>query len=354
VTRAGPITLAGAFALLLSFASVAQARLIPVRTTIQAAVDAAQAGDVVLVPAGRYRENVVVSTDAISIVGLPGAVLDGTGLAGPVGIRVTPMSPTRTLHGFRLQGLRVENYPADGVLLSHVDDFAIVGDSFVDNADYGVFPVLSSNGLIAANKATGSDDTGIYVGQSSDVSVAGNRAEENTVGFDIENSVRIKVTGNQATGNTLGLIVQGAPGLTIPNASDIAVSGNQLTANNRPNPSTDPTDLLSRLPAGTGLLTVDADRVTITDNLVTDNGSVGIALISLPPEIAAIDPRVDPIPDDDHIAGNTLLGNGTHPDARLAPFPAADLLWDGSGAGNCWSDNIYATAFPNPLPTCNG
>src|SRR6478609_454071 len=67
-----------------------QARVIPVRSTIQAALDAAQPGDVVLVPAGTYRENVVVATDGISIVGLPGAVLDGTGVAGPVGIRVAP------------------------------------------------------------------------------------------------------------------------------------------------------------------------------------------------------------------------------------------------------------------------
>src|SRR5207248_2778983 len=131
-----------------------------------------------------------------------------------------------------------------------------------DNDDYGVFPVLSSRGLIAANLASGSDDTGIYVGQSSDVRVLGNVAEQNTVGFDIENSTRISAAANRASGNTLGLIVQGAPGLTVPNASDIVVNRNRIDANNRANPSTDPDDLLSRLPAGTGLLTIDADRVT--------------------------------------------------------------------------------------------
>ena len=347
------LVLGGALALLLLPATAAQARVIHVRSTIQRAVDAAQPGDVVLVPAGSYHENVVVSTDRISIVALPGAVLDGTGTSGSVGIRVAPLSPTGTLHGFRLQGLRVENYARDGVLLRHVDGFAILGNSFVDNDDYGVFPVLSSHGLISANRASGSDDTGVYVGQSSDVTVTANRAEQNTVGFDIENSTRISVAGNDGSANTLGLIVQGAPGLTIPNASDIAVDGNQLAGNNRPNPSTDPDDLLSRLPSGTGLLTIDADRVTITDNLVTNNDSVGVALISLPPDVAALDPRVDPIPDDDHINRNTVLGNGSDPDPRLAPFPPADLLWDGTGTGNCWEANIFASAFPNPLPPCD-
>jgi hypothetical protein len=68
--------------------------------------------------------------------------------------------------------------------------------------------------------------------------------------------------------------------------------------------------------------------------------------------VAALDPRVDPIPDQDHVTGNALLGNGTNPDPRLAPFPPADLLWDSSGTGNCWARNIFATAFPSPLPTC--
>ena len=342
----------GVLALLLAPATASRANVISVRSTIQQAVDAAEPGDVVLVRAGSYRENVVVSTGGISIVGLPGAVLDGAGAPGSVGVRVAPVASTGTLHGFRLQGLRVENYARDGVLLRHVDGFAIVANSFVDNDDYGVFPVLSSHGLITANQASGSDDTGIYVGQSSDVTVAANTAERNTVGFDIENSTRITVAGNQATGNTLGLIVQGAPGLAIPNASDITVEGNRLSSNNRPNPSSDPGDLLSRLPAGTGVLTIDADRVTITDNLVNSNDSVGIALISLPPDVAALDPRVDPIPDDDHIIGNTVLGNGGDPDHLLAPFPPADLLWDGTGTGNCWAGNSFTTMFPGQLPTC--
>jgi hypothetical protein len=34
------------------------------------------------------------------------------------------------------------------------------------------------------------------------------------------------------------------------------------------------------------------------------------------------------------------------------PFPPADLLWDISGAGNCWAGNTYATAFPSLLPAC--
>ena len=63
--------------------------------------------------------------------------------------------------------------------------------------------------------------------------------------------------------------------------------------------------------------------------------------------------KPDPIPDDDHVNRNTVLGNGSDPDPRLAPLPPADLLWDGTGTGNCWEANTFASAFPNPLPPCD-
>jgi nitrous oxidase accessory protein NosD len=124
------LVLGGALALLLLPATAAQARVIHVRSTIQRAAARPSQGTSSSVPAGSFHENVVVSTDRISIVALPGAVLDGTGTPGSVGIRVAPVSPTGTLHAFRLQGLRVENYARDGVLLRHVDGFAIVGSSW--------------------------------------------------------------------------------------------------------------------------------------------------------------------------------------------------------------------------------
>jgi hypothetical protein len=44
------------------------------------------------------------------------------------------------------------------------------------------------------------------------------------------------------------------------------------------------------------------------------------------------------------------MGNGA---ASPIPFlPAVDLLWDGSGVGNCWGHNRFITSFPNALPAC--
>ncbi len=100
------------------------------------------------------------------------------------------------------------------------------------------------------------------------------------------------------------------------------------------------------------MLNIAGDRVTIQENVVTNNNSVGIALVRLPPAIAVLDPLVDPLPDDNAVRANLSIRNGARPDVKLAPLTGADLLWDSSGVGNCWSGNIFLTSFPGTLPTC--
>ncbi|HLF72782.1 MAG TPA: parallel beta-helix domain-containing protein [Anaerolineales bacterium] len=330
----------------------AQANVIVVSTTIQAAVDAANPGDTVHVPPGIYHENVLITKDNITIEGSPGAILDGIGLPGRSGITVRSLSPSVRLNRFRLTGMRIQNYAGNGVILIRVDNFQIDHGIYVNNEGYGIFPIRTSQGLIEFNQVSGSNDTGIYIGQSQDAVIQRNRVTDCTVGINVEVSSNITVQGNAVQGNTIGMLAAVLPGLSVTETKNIQIFGNLFSRNNRPNPVTNPTEFVSQLPSGVGLLIFGADNVTTTDNTVSGNNSAGIAVIQLPPALAVLDPRIDPFPDNDKVSQNVVLSNGSDPDPKIAPFPPSDLIWDLSGAGNCWSDNVYKTSFPLTLPDC--
>ena len=73
------ITLAALATVVFAAAPSAAAEDIVVRSSIQAAVDAADPGDTVVVPPGRYHESVTIAKSGITIRGSRGAVLDAPG-----------------------------------------------------------------------------------------------------------------------------------------------------------------------------------------------------------------------------------------------------------------------------------
>ena len=127
---------------------------IVVTTTIQAAVDAAQPGDRILVPPGTYRESVLVDTSDLTIVGSRAAILDAAGFR--TGIRVgtgsisrggpSPACPPLAVEGFTLSGLTIKHAGFSGVFLIGVDGYHLTGTRYVDNPVYGPFPVCSRTG----------------------------------------------------------------------------------------------------------------------------------------------------------------------------------------------------------------
>jgi parallel beta-helix repeat protein len=333
---------------------------IVVRTTIQAAVDAAQPGDTILVPPGTYRESVLVNKSDLTIVGTPAAIIDATGFR--IGIRVgtgtisrggpSPACPPLTVEGFTLSGLTIEHASFSGVFLIGVDGYHLAGTRYVDNPVYGPFPVCSRNGLIDFNHVVGggsavgpSLDTGIYVGDDDQVTVRHNSVTNYVIGVVVENTTNAIVRDNLLKGNTAGIYVAVFPDHPRPFTDKVVIERNQVVHNNLPNSvPPDSGDAIGLVPTGAGIVNLGGDRIVIRDNRVLGNDSLGVAIVQNP--LAPSDPRIEPNPDANEVRRNVILQNGRHPDPVRAITPGADIVYDGTGTGTCIADNIFATEFP--------
>jgi parallel beta-helix repeat protein len=335
-------------------------RTIVVTTTIQAAVDAAQPGDTILVPPGTYHESVLITKSHLTIAGSPAAVLDAKGTR--TGIRVgtgtisrggpAPACPPVAVKGFTLEGLTITHASFSGVFLIGVDGYHLTGTRYVDNPVYGPFPVCSRNGLIDFNQVTGggsaagpSTDTGIYVGDDDQVTVRHNRVTNYVIGVVVENSIHAIVQNNLLKQNTAGIYVAVFPDHPRPFTDDVVIDRNQVIRNNLPNPvAADSGDEIGLVPTGAGIVNLGGDHIVISHDRVLGNDSLGIAIVKN--LLALADPRIEPNPDFNQVRGNVILHNGQDPDPVRAITPGADIVYDGTGTGTCFADSTFQTEFP--------
>jgi parallel beta-helix repeat protein len=191
-------------------------------------------------------------------------------------------------------------------------------------------------------------DAGIYVGDSDRVTVTRNNVTNHAAGIEIENTSNAVVDDNILKGNSGGILVFVLPGLDKPFSENIRIEHNQVLHNNVPNPvpfDPGPTgDPLGHLPTGTGILSVGADQVLISNNRVIGNDSLGVAIIQNP--FASLDPRIEPNPDRNEVRRNVILQNGRNPDPIRALTPGVDIVYDGTGTATCFAENIFSLDFP--------
>jgi hypothetical protein len=225
--------------------------------TIQQAVDRVAPGGMVLVSPGTYHESVVVSTKDVTVRGTDraGVVIDGDGIRphGIVGIadgvRVQNLTVQRnTFYGVLVTGLHDGNGPRannDGSGYENFDPekfpplqrFQVDHVTAADNGLYGIYAFNAQHGVIRDNYASGSADSGFYVGQchACDILVTGNVAERNAVGFENANASQpLMVVGNRFSSNRVGMtFLSDYQEVFIPEAGDV-IAGNLVVDNNEP------------------------------------------------------------------------------------------------------------------------
>jgi len=137
--------------------------------TIQAAIDAANAGDVIQADAGTYVENVIINK-SVTLSGAAGAIIDGNN----AGIVVTITANGVTLQGFTIQHSGTTANDA-GVFLNGVSTCTVTNNTVTGNTS-GIAVVVGTNNTISSNVASGNLAYGIAV-----VAGTGNTINLNTV-----------------------------------------------------------------------------------------------------------------------------------------------------------------------------
>jgi parallel beta-helix repeat protein len=317
--------------------------------SIAAALETAPPGSVIEVEPGIYHEALSVDTPGITLRGLVRGeerpVLDGQGKLND-GV-IASASP------FSMTGFGVRHYKGNGVTTQGVDG-VFLSDLIVDDAGlYGVYPVQSRNIEVTHCTVTGIRDAGIYVGESNRALVAYNEIHQNVAGIEIENTNDAIVRDNLVYDNTAGILVFVLPGKVQKEGLRTRVYRNWSLRNNRPNFG-DPESIVGALPYGLGLMVMGADDTVFEENWIKGNSTAGISVVRLPEEDAAKDPDLEPLTDRARIGLNFVSGNGLapHPEILAAYGGGGDLMWDGTGTGNCEELPDAAVRGGAPLPKC--
>jgi parallel beta-helix repeat protein len=352
--------------------AAAQAKTIRVRATgsttaIQEAVNAAKPGDTVVVAPGTYSgPTISVTTSDLTITGSSAATIDASG--NTYGITVGkvlhfeegPVCPALNVSNFTIRGLTVRNAERTGLFLFGVDGFEVSGGRYLDNGEYGIFPRCSHSGLIAHNFGGGGDDATVYVGVDDGVTVEKNNLTNGELGIELESTDNSIVRGNKLEGNTTGIFVIVLPNLPKSSTETALIEGNVVHKNNRPNPfppvcqgPNEPPgcveeffDDLQLLPSGVGILNVGGHKVTIRNNVVTNNDTVGVGVVENPFGFGSSN--------ETSITSNVIVQNAKNPDPRS--LGSADIVYlDNPANGSCISNNVFKTSlypFGEP-PACS-
>jgi len=238
-----------------------------------------------------------------------------------------------------ITGFRVVGFDGEGVFGFGTQNLTVSQVVAIDNTDYGVASFEGIGTTFTRNAASGSDDAGIYVGDSLDANalVKDNRSWGNAIGILVRHVQNAIVSGNEVWGNCLGvfLLADGQAG----GSGHTAVLNNTVVANNVVCPQFGYPGFLPALGGG-GIVLTGSQHNAIFQNVVRDNQgttlfSGGIVLIATP--------RANTDGSFDASSNNLVFLN------RARGNDPADIVKDDASTNNLIVANRCRTSTPDGL-----
>jgi plastocyanin len=299
--------------------------------TIQTAVDAAAPGDLVLVDRGVYKEEVRVTTPSLVIRGVDrnDVIIDGEFVRGN-GISVLA-------DAVAVENMTSRNNLLNGFFWTSLTGFRGSYLTAYNNGDYGIYAFGATDGLLEDSYASGSPDSGFYIGQCYPCKTVIRNiiAENNALGYSGTNAGGQLYLVSSIWRNNGAGIVPSSLDIELNPPQKNAVFAANLVVNNSNRDA--PANELTGLGLGNGILLAGSIGDTVERNVVIDHTSHGI--IAAPIQDRNYYPAQGNV-----VRNNTVLGSGR-----------ADLANGGPGAkGNCFAENTHRTAAPFGLEAVHG
>jgi hypothetical protein len=295
--------------------------------TIQAAVDAADPGDLVLIERGIYREAVDVRTPGLTIRGVDRneVIIDGE-FERANGIQAI------FTDGVVVENLTTMNHTLNGVFWSGVRGYRGSYVTAINNGDYGIYAFDSGDGLFEHSYASGSPDASFYIGQCNpcDAVITDSIGEYSGLGYSGSNaSTNIYIVNNVFRFNGTGAAPNSLDGELLPPAENVVVAGNLIHDNGY---EEFPHKTAQWATQGIGIAMAGTVDSLATKNRIFNHPLNGIQVFS------NIDANVW-MPSDNTVSENVVRGSGL-----------GDLVLTGpSQSGNCFEDNEFGWSMPAAL-----
>jgi parallel beta helix pectate lyase-like protein len=301
--------------------------------TIQAAVDAANPGDLVRIAPGIYHEQVVVPDTKHDLV-LRGTDRNRVVLDGDDGHRYDGIAVHAD--GVAVENLTVRGFGSNGVLFTPAphDKPPLKGwrASYVtatNNGLHGIDALDARGGTIDHVWASGHGEAGLRVGRCHpcDLLVTDSVAERDMAGFEgVNASGNIVVVRSLFRDNRVGVVLVSAGAEKSLHQQDATVVGNVIVDNaNRNAPGRGDA-------FGVGVLVRGGRRDGVARNRITGHSGAGVLLTAADDVPAA----------EDSVQGNLLRDN--HLDLVVAPDSGQR-----TSKGSCFAQNRFSTSQPRDI-----